>query len=71
VVVRYLLEKLAKGGRGGGFIVVRGAEVGVGAKDLFLGHEVALLLSEGAEEPVLLGVDGVWRWCGGVDVGGR
>ena len=56
VVVRYLLEKLAKGGRGGGFVVVRGAEVGVGAKDLFLGHEVALLLSECAQEPVLLGV---------------
>jgi hypothetical protein len=42
----YLLEELAKGGRGGGFIVVLGAEVGVGAKDILLGHEVALLLSE-------------------------
>jgi hypothetical protein len=53
VEVRYLLEKLAKGGWGGGFVVVRGAEVGVGAKDLLLGHEVALLLSECAEEPML------------------
>jgi hypothetical protein len=60
----YLLEKLAKGGRGGGFIVVLGAEVGVGAKDILLGHEVALLLSECAKEPVLLDVDGV----AGVDV---
>jgi hypothetical protein len=57
MVVRYLLEKLAKGGRGCGFVVVRGAEVDVGAKDLFLGHATALLLLEGPEEPVLLVVD--------------